>query len=109
MKARREELKESLPEDLKEGGNIKKVSLRFPDGRSGQRGFSSDQSLSVLFNWVDAFYEIERETVILTTLNGKTTFSWDTESVNETTLEDAGLGKMTAFRVTVKELKKASS
>ena len=98
---RRQELQESLPEDLKKGSNVKKIALRFPDGRSGQRGFSSDQPLSVVFNWVDAAFEIERETVILTSLNGKQTFSWsDDETENGKTLEDAGLNKMTAFRVT---------
>jgi hypothetical protein len=100
---RREELKNALPEDIKSGANVKKVSVRFVDGRSGQRGFSSDQPLSVLFNWVDVMFGMERETVILTTLNGKSTFSWDEESIYGTTLEDAGLGKMTAFRVTLKK------
>lgn len=96
--ARRQELQQSLPEDVKSGGNFKKIALRFPDGRSGQRGFAADQPMSVLFNWVDAMFEIERETVVLTTLNGKQTFSWEGEE-NETTLEEAGLKKMTAFRV----------
>jgi F0F1-type ATP synthase membrane subunit b/b' len=106
LKERRIELKKSLPEDIKSGtdNNVKKVSLRFADGRSGQRGFAADQPLSVLFNWVDAMFEMERETVILTTMNGKLTFSWDGEqSIHQTTLEDAGLGKMTAFRVTLKK------
>ena len=107
--ARRQELQQALPEDVKTGGdNVKKIALRFPDGRSGQRGFESDQPLSVVFNWVDAMFEIERETVVLTTLNGKQIFSWNNNSgsddeeqvdVNTTTLEDAGLTKMTAFRV----------
>lgn len=99
--ARRMELQQSLPEDLKKGNNVKKIALRFADGRSGQRGFASDQPLSVVFDWVDAMFEIERETVVLTTLNGKQTFSWDDdETKNGKTLEDAGLNKMTAFRVT---------
>lgn len=103
LKDRRKELKASLPADVKGGANVKRVSLRFADGRSGQRGFSSDQPLSVLFNWVDALFELERETVILTTLNGKLTLSWDEQSVNDITLEDAGLGKLTAFRVKLKK------
>lgn len=98
--ARRQELQQSLPEDVKNGNNIKKIALRFSDGRSGQRGFASDQPLSVVFDWVDAMFEIERETVVLTTLNGKQTFSWnDDEMKSGKTLEDAGLNKMTAFRV----------
>jgi hypothetical protein len=99
IEARRKDLKEALPEDEK-GGDAIKIALRFSDGRKGQRGFSPDQPLSVLFNWVDAMFEMERETVVLTTLNGQRTFSWDDEGVKETTLEDAELGKMTAFRVT---------
>ncbi|KAG7374383.1 UBX domain containing protein [Nitzschia inconspicua] len=103
IKERRKELKKALPEDVKNGAASKQISLRFADGRSGQRGFSSDQPLSVLFNWVDAMFEMERETVVLTTMNGKMTFSWDEETIHDTTLEDAGLGKMTAFRVTAKK------
>jgi len=99
---RRQELQQSLPEDVKNGSNVKKIALRFLDGRSGQRGFASDQPLSVVFDWVDAMFEIEREIVVLTTLNGKQTFSWnDDETKSGKTLEDAGLNKMTAFRVTV--------
>lgn len=99
--ARRVELAESLPEDVKKGSNVKKIALRFADGRSGQRGFESDQPLSVVFDWVDAMFEIERETVVLTTLNGKQTFSWDSDdTAGNKTLEEVGLKKMTAFRVT---------
>jgi hypothetical protein len=101
LEERRKELQESLPDDVKSGSDVKKIALRFADGRSGQRGFTPDQPLSVLFNWVDALFEMERETVVLTTLNGKSTFAWD-EETNDTTLEDAGLGKMTAFRVSQK-------
>jgi len=91
-----------LPEDVKKGNDVRKIALRFSDGRSGQRGFASDQPLSVVFDWVDAMFEIEREIVVLTTLNGKQTFSWnDDETKSGKTLEDAGLNKMTAFRVTV--------
>lgn len=103
IKERRKELKNALPDDFKSSTDARKVSLRFSDGRSGQRGFSPDQPLSDLFNWVDAMFEMERETVVLTTMNGKLTFSWDEDTLNATTLEDAGLGKMTAFRVTVKK------
>jgi len=99
--SRRQELQQSLPEDVKKGNDVKKIALRFSDGRSGQRGFASDQPLSVVFDWVDAMFEIERETVVLTTLNGKQTFSWNGEEMKSgKTLQDAGLNKMTAFRVT---------
>lgn len=98
--ARRQELQQSLPEDVKKGNNVKRIALRFADGRSGQRGFASDQPLSVVFDWVDAMFEIEREIVVLTTLNGKQTFSYNDNETKGKTLEDAGLNKMTAFRVT---------
>jgi hypothetical protein len=42
-------------------------------------------------------------------MNGKQTFSWDEENTNEITLEDAGLGKMTAFRVTVAKTEEEES
>lgn len=102
IEERRKELKSSLPEDQK-GGQIRKIALRFADGKKGQRNFSPDTPLSVVFNWVDAMFEIERETVILTSLNGKQTFSWDEDGTNDMTLEEAELGKMTAFRVTEKK------
>jgi len=97
--ARRKELQDSLPEDVKTGENVKKVALRFADGRTGQRGFASDQPLSVVFNWVDAMFEEERERVVLTTLDGKKRFCWNEKDLVNATLEDAGLKKMTAFRV----------
>ena len=43
---------------------------------------------------------MERETVVLTTMNGKQKFTWDENTLKET-LEETGLGRMTAFRVTV--------
>ena len=49
-------------------------------------------------------YEIERETVILTTMKGDKTFSWDDESGSlEKSLEEVGLGRNTGFRVTIKK------
>lgn len=99
LEKRRKGLKEALPEEPK-GKDTKKVALRFADGRSGQRRFSPEQPLTDIFNWVDAMYEVERENVILTTMNGKETFEW--EEIGKT-LEEAGLGKNTGFRVSIKE------
>jgi glutamate synthase domain-containing protein 2 len=98
---RRTELKASLPEEATDKG-AKKIAIRFADGRSGQRRFTGDQPLSTVFNWVDVMYEIEREKVILTTMNGKQTFTWD-EVENEKSLDEAGLGRMTGFRVAEKK------
>jgi hypothetical protein len=103
LEKRRKELKEALPEESK-AKDAKKVALRFADGRSGQRRFDPDQPLTDIFNWVDAIFEIERETVILTTMNGKQKFEWEE---GEKTLEEAGLGKNTGLRVSIKEANEA--
>mmetsp|Transcript_16391 Transcript_16391/g.23121 ORF Transcript_16391/g.23121 Transcript_16391/m.23121 type:complete len:539 (+) Transcript_16391:95-1711(+) len=102
MKSRRKELKESLPEEPdKDIEGVMTIALRFTDGNSGRRRFAPDTPVSVLFNWVDAMFEMERETVVLTTMNGKKTFNWDDD--DETILSDTGLGKMTGLRVSQKE------
>jgi hypothetical protein len=100
IQKRREELKSSLPPEDK-SGKAKTVALRFADGKSGQRKFAPDTPLSTLFDWVDAMFEIERETIVLTTMNGKQEFSWD--DADAKTLEEAGLGRMTGLRVTEKK------
>ena len=100
---RREELKLSLPPEVKNGVKSKTIALRFGDGRSGQRRFASNTPFTTIFNWVDAIYEIERELVVLTTLNGKQTFSWDDDIVCNKTLDEAGLGRNTGFRVIEKK------
>jgi hypothetical protein len=97
IETRRKELKESLPEEPT-SRDAKKVRVRFADGRAEQRRFSADEPLSSIFNWVDAMFEMEREKVTLTTMNGKQTFTWD-EETNDKSLADAGLGRMTGFRV----------
>ncbi len=105
LETRRKELLEALPEEAK-GKETKKIALRFLDGRSGQRHFYPDQPLTDVFNWVDAVYEIEREKVILTTMNGKQSFTWEE---NEKNLEDAELGKNIGFRVSIKESEEVST
>lgn len=101
IERRREELKAALPDEDTSTG-AKKIAIRFADGRSGQRRFAPDQPVGDLFNWVDAIYEIEREKVILTTMNGKQFFEWNDES-NSKTLDEAGLGRMAGFRVSEKK------
>jgi hypothetical protein len=96
---RREELRASLPDEPgKDVEGVKTVALRLADGQSCQRRFAPDVKISTLFDWVDATFEIERETVILTTMNGQNTFSWDSSSQ---TLEEAGLGRLVGLRVTI--------
>lgn len=101
VEERRKQLLEELPDDQK-GSDVKKIALRFADGQKGERGFDPDQPVSALFNWVDAVFGMEREKVVLTTMNGKITFSWDENEMNDTSLKNTGLGKSTAFRVTEK-------
>jgi hypothetical protein len=51
------------------------------------RRFAPDVTISTLFDWVDVTFEVNAETVILTTMNGPGTFSWDSSSQ---TLEETG-------------------
>ena len=99
LEARRAELKESLPEEPgKQEENVMTNALRFADGRAGQRRFDSSTPVMTIFNWVDAHYEIERERITLTTMNGQKSFSWE-ELDESQTLAEAGLGRMTGLRV----------
>jgi len=97
LEARRVELIESLPEE-DTSKDAKKVAVRFQDGQSGQRQFSPDSLVFDLFNWVDAIFEMEREKVVLTSMNGKILLKWD-EETNGKSLKDIGLGRNTGFRV----------
>ncbi|CAB9514384.1 UBX domain-containing protein [Seminavis robusta] len=99
LEQRRKELLESLPEEPKAGNkDAMTLSIRLADGRSGKRRFAKETELSIVFNWVDASFQMERETVVLTTMNGKQTFNWE-DTTDEKTLADAGLGRMVGFRV----------
>jgi len=101
---RREELLENLVEepDMGEEGVIT-IALRFTDGvkrdmSTCKRRFdASTSTTNDVFNWIDAVHEIEREKVELSTMNGAKKFIY--EDKKEQTLEGAGLGKMTALRV----------
>eukprot|EP00977_Amphora_coffeiformis_P016750 scaffold5296_cov163-Amphora_coffeaeformis.AAC.5 len=99
LRRRRVTLEENLPDEPdKTDATAKTVALRLADGRSAQRRFPADTSLEIVFGWVDVVFEIEQETVTLTTMNGKRSFCWDDK---ETTLEDSGLPKMAGLRVSV--------
>jgi hypothetical protein len=102
LATRREELRASLPEEPgKDVTDAMTIALRFPDGKAGQRRFTPDTPMSVVFNWVDSGFEMEREQVILTTMNGQKSFSW--EEADGVTLGESGLSRMTGLRVTVKK------
>jgi len=103
MKQRRASLLEALPEEPERGGEgVITIALRFSDGRKGQRLFDGETEMVEVFNWIDAMYEIERELVVLTTMNGQRSFSYGKE--DGLTLEDAGFGKMAALRVTEQKI-----
>jgi len=102
VERRREELRASLPEEPgKDVLDAFTIALRFPDGRAGQRRFTHDTPVSVVFNWVDSGFEMEREQVVLTTMNGQKSFTW--EEAESMPLGDSGLGRMTGLRVTEKK------
>lgn len=104
LKKRRQDLLDSLPEEPDASAtDTKTVALRFADGRSGRRRFGAGTSLETLFNWVDAEFELERELVILTTMNGRDTFSWEDD--RNDTLQDRGLPKMVGLRVSIAQPK----
>ncbi len=102
LKQRRKSLLESLPEEPSAPGDgVITIALRFGDGRAGQRRFMDDTEIDVLFNWVDALFEMEREGVLLTTMNGQASFSFGEEEGK--TLKDANLGRLVALRVLEKK------
>jgi len=103
VKLRRKELLDALPEEPERGSDgVVTIALRFSDGRKGQRRFESDSLLDDVFNWIDAIFKTERETVELMTMNGTKKFSFGDD--DNLTLEDAGLGKMAALRVIEKQV-----
>lgn len=122
--ARRVVLLENLPEEPENdsgdgSGSIVTIALRFQDATlsSGvgkttgdsltqqQRRFNKSDTMNDVFNWVDGVHGLEREKIRLSTMNGSKMFVYVDESEEEDgegvrTLEEVGLGKMTALRVT---------
>ena len=103
---RRKELLENLAEEPDMGEeSVITIALRFTDGvkrdmSTCKRRFdASTTTTNDVFNWIDAVHEMEREKVELSTMNGAKKFIYDEDSGEEQTLEGAGLGKMTALRV----------
>jgi hypothetical protein len=61
--------------------------------------------MNVVFNWVDCTYKMEREKIVLSTMNGKNSFQYEgnpeeEDGVSGVTLKSAGLPRMTGLRVT---------
>eukprot|EP00559_Dactyliosolen_fragilissimus_P001854 CAMPEP_0184865610 /NCGR_PEP_ID=MMETSP0580-20130426/18632_1 /TAXON_ID=1118495 /ORGANISM="Dactyliosolen fragilissimus" /LENGTH=673 /DNA_ID=CAMNT_0027364885 /DNA_START=10 /DNA_END=2031 /DNA_ORIENTATION=+ len=117
-------LRDSLPQEPSSSNipsdQVITVALRFGDGRTGRRRFLIQEDVNVLFDWVDGMFEMEREQVKLSSMNGRINLEYtaDNNNVDETwweknydedegsflheagtTLKDAGLGKMVALRV----------
>ena len=109
--ARREELLASMVDEPPMGSEgLVTIALRFTDGTTRdrttlQRRFDSKSTTTNdVCNWIDAVHGIERERLELSTMNGSKKFVYvddddDGEEKNVMTLEEAGLGKMTALRV----------
>lgn len=129
IKERRKELLDALVKEPDAGEGVITIALRFQQPQQQQSPSSSPKtrrfnaaatSMNDVFNWIDAVHGMERETVELSSMNGARRFvyveeetgdssdddeketSRDGESVNRT-LEEVGLGKMTALRVSVLE------
>jgi hypothetical protein len=118
IELRRQELLKSLPDEpeVKEEAGLNNnsegiitIALRFTNGSRDQRRFVAKKtSMNDVFNWVDAMHGLEREKIELSTMNGSKTFVYVEEGEEEEeaessrrnlTLDEAGLGKMTALRV----------
>ena len=106
LAARREVLRASLPEEPEPGDpGSSTIALRFADGTRDQRRFPSDASVDSIFDWIDVEHGIERERLELGTMNGSRTFvhGGGGDGGVASTIEGAGLGKMTALRVGIVE------
>jgi len=108
LEQRRQDLLEALPEEPEAGSEgVITIALRFGDGSRDQRRFVAEEtSVNELLNWVDATHGMEREKIELSTMNGSKTFVYveeddddEQEENGNVTLDEAGLGKMTALRV----------
>ncbi|KAL9188932.1 hypothetical protein ACHAXT_011422 [Thalassiosira profunda] len=101
LEERRKELLEALPEEPEAGAGVMTIALRFADGKRDQRRFvAEDTSVNDVFNWIDATHKMEREKVELSTMNGARQFRYaEGDDEDGGTLEEAGLGRMTALRV----------
>ena len=97
-KQRRKEFLENMAEEPLEGLDTYTLSLRLSDGRSCQRRFKEDLLLEELLSWIDAKFEIDRESIVLTTMNGRDTFSW---SDKEVTLAQSDLPRKAGLRISI--------
>ncbi|KAL7538338.1 hypothetical protein ACHAXR_008480 [Thalassiosira sp. AJA248-18] len=120
LEERRKMLLEGLAEEPEVGSDgVITIALRFTTGSGGggndrRRFDATSTTMNDVFNWIDAMHGLEREVIELSTMNGARKFRYvkeesdadddeeggsDGEGEN-LTLEEVGLGKMTALRVT---------
>ena len=98
-----EELREEPPEGITIALRFQTVSSTDPTA-STQRKFAKSDTMNTIFNWIDAMHGLEREKIGLCTMNGSRNFVYD--DGEDLTLEEVGLGKMTALRVLEREVEK---
>lgn len=89
IQERRQKLKESLGPEATTG---KTIALSHDNNRY-QRKFSSSASVNDVFDWADVVLEVEREGIVLQSLQEKFVYE------DDRTLEEAGLKQMVLFRV----------
>ena len=89
IQERRQTLKESLGPEATTG---KTIALAH-DNRRYQRKFSNTASINDVFDWADVVLEMEREEIVLQSLQEKFVYN------DARTLEEVGLKQMILFRV----------
>jgi hypothetical protein len=127
VQQRRVQLLAALPDEppATTTSAVTTVALRFVSkGQTSQRRFDTSTTRLVdIFNWIDAVFELEREHIVLQTMNGQETYDWNTcqsspdhsETLDDTaqsttpTLLDMKWGKMVALRVRVAQVDAASA
>jgi hypothetical protein len=118
VRRRRVQLLAALPDEPPATNSaVTTVALRFiSNGQTSQRRFDASTTRLVdIFNWIDAVFEVEREHIVLQTMNGQETYDWitcqssqnhgdtsdDAAPSTTPTLLDMKWGKMRALRVRV--------
>ena len=112
IQERRLGLIQNLKEEPSPSEDVITIALRFQPNISSskseataatRRRFEKSDTMNDVFNWVDAVHGLEREKIGLSTMNGSKSFVYveedDDDGKEDMTLEEAGLGKMTALRV----------
>jgi len=104
LKERRQAFLKALGEEPEaEEKGVVTVALRLADGRNAQRRFGEEENMEIIFNWVDALFEWDRELVQVTTMRGDNKLEWS-DSSGSTIGEYAGSNtKMLGLRISLKK------